>query len=635
MVYTINMEKKRIAILLTGWSIDFINNLIKGLQKAVEDKNIDLYFFVPYKFHETSGEANVTGFAIYDLIDYTNFDGVIIIPNLFNDNAIVERERKRILKSGIPAVSLIERLEGMNYIYSETTTAFYKIVTHLIEKHDVKDLCFIGGPDGNIGAELDLNAYKKALSEHNIPVNEENIFLHGDWSYGFGYEQAQKIFARDKLPQAVVCINDWAALAVLHVACEKGVHVPEDMIVTGFDEISVSPLVMPSITSSNLDAEEVGRQAIKILMENPSELVDVKIIGEPVYRQSCGCVKEITLAQKAYTQDYSFETEKSERFMSQIRHMGELFIKYDNIFTLLDNSQDFFVKRHSFEGPDFAIMIKEEVVRSFVDVECDAEESTTFGKKLRIIVNIQDGKAASPLGEMAAADLIPENMEDDKSTSYFFFPIFNQKYLHGYYVSKNFKNLLDNKSAYNWTRAVGSSLEKFRQKVSYRLMSEQLRELSTKDALSGLMNRTGMNTYGVDLFNENNLKGLKTQIIFIDINSMKVINDKYGHLHGDLAVKTVASAIAAAIPMDYIAIRYGGDEFVVVGPQSNYMDVSVCDRIIKELNEQAKKMALPYNLTVSLGEKVFSPNQKSSLLEAINEVDELMYQNKQQFHKNS
>lgn len=631
MVYTVSMEKKKIAVLTTGWSIDFINSLIKGLQKAVEGKNIDLYFFVPYKFTEPSGSSNVTGFAIFDLIDYKKFDGVIIIPNLFGDDDVVQREYKRILAAGVPAVSLIDRLEGFSYIYSETHTAFYEIVNHLIEEHKVQDFCFIGGPDGNLGAELDFAAYKKALTEHNISIPEDSLYLHGDWTYGFGYEQAKKIFSREKLPQAVVCVNDWAALAVMHVACEKGIRVPEDMIVTGFDQISIASLVMPSITSSDLSAEEIGIQAVKILLENSRQTIDVCIKAEPVYRQSCGCIKDISLEQRSYTQDYSFQSERNERFMSQMRHLEDLFIKYDNIYALLDNSQEFFVKRHAFEGPDFAILLKDEVVRSFMDTANEVSVSTTFGKKMKVIVNIQDGEPA-PLGMISSSELIPENMKSEESTLYLFFPIFNQKYLHGYYVSKNFFSLLNNKSAYNWTRAVGSSLEKFRQKVSYRLMSEQLRELSTKDALSELMNRTGMNSFGVDLFNENNIKGIKTQVIFIDINSMKQINDKYGHLHGDLAVKTVALSIAAAIPPEYIAIRYGGDEFVIIGPANNYMDVSVCDLIIKELNRQSVKMSLPYKITVSMGAKTFSPNQKSSLLEAIKEVDDLMYVNKQKFH---
>lgn len=626
------MGKKKIAVLTSGWSIDFISRIIKGLRSATEGKNIDLYFFVPYKFTEISGEPNVTGFAIFDLIDYSKFDGVIIIPNLFNDQQMVQREYKRILEAGIPAVSLIDKLEGLHYIYSETETAFYKLVSHLIEVHNVKNFSFIGGPDGNAGGDSHLKAFKKALQDHNLSIDDDNLYLHGDWSYNFGYEQAKKIFTKPERPEAIVCVNDWAALAVMQVALEHGLSVPENVIVTGFDEVTFSRMVIPSITSSNLLSEEIGRRAIEILLENPSELVTTGVAAEPVFRQSCGCVKNINLTQKMYTQGFFFETEKPERFMSQLRHMENLFIKYDSFAELQENSQKFFLDRHTFEGPDFAILLGSEVVQSFKEASVDYKAHSTYEKNMKIVVNIQDGKTA-PLGEIATADLIPENMVSDKSTSYLLCPIFNQKYLHGYYVSKDYFGLINNKSAYNWTRAVGTSLEKFRQKVNYRLMSEQLRELSIKDALSGLMNRTGLDSNGVELFNNNNKTGLNTQIIFIDINNMKLINDQYGHLHGDLAVKTVAESIELSIPSDYVAARFGGDEFVIVGGCSEMISAKIPDRIIETLKDQVVKLALPYDLTVSLGAKTFQPGEKHDLMDAIKDVDQIMYKNKKKFHK--
>ena len=95
-------------------------------------------------------------------------------------------------------------------------------------------------------------------------------------------------------------------------------------------------------------------------------------------------------------------------------------------------------------------------------------------------------------------------MKAKESAVYLFIPIFNRKCLQGYYVSKNYTGLLESKYAYNWTRNFGVSIEKFRQTVKYKLMSEQLRTLSTKDALSGLLNRTGLEVFGTKFFEEAN-----------------------------------------------------------------------------------------------------------------------------------
>ena len=71
---------------------------------------------------------------------------------------------------------------------------------------------------------------------------------------------------------------------------------------------------------------------------------------------------------------------------------------------------------------------------------------------------------------------------------------------------------------------------------------------------------------------------------------MKHINDNFGHLHGDLAVKTVAAAVLQIVPKNWKVVRYGGDEFLVVGNSYNYKGEDYCQLITECLN---KKVAFP------------------------------------------
>lgn len=622
--------KKKFAVLTSGWSIDFLTVFLEGLQSAAEENNIDLYIFTVYKYAEPNGDSNTTGFAIFDAIDYKKFDGIIIMPNLFNDDERVKIEHKRILESGVPAVSINQKLDGIHFINSDNHNTYKDLVKHLIEQHYLSDFAFIGGPIGNPGAESNYLAFKEALEEKDIPINPDNIYLDGDWSYKFGYEQATKILSKDRIPEAIVCVNDWAALAACNVAEINGFDIPDDVMIVGFDNISFASTTIPSISTVDMNGFLMGVEAINILLEKPSKITTKTIPAKIHLRQSCGCITDITKKQIKYSQCYFQEIDKSQRFASQLRHMEDVFITTDSLDELCNCLQEYFKKRHFFEGPDFAILIKDDVVNSLRNLKEKQKQSISYGKIMNILVNLQDGVPAER-GIIDTAQLIPKNMMSEKSCIYLFLPIFSQTYLHGYYVSKNFLHLLDNKSAYNWTRNIGSAIEKFRQTSVYRIMSEELRIISTKDALSGLLNRTGMETYAINLFENNIKENNKTEIIFIDINNMKIINDKYGHLHGDLAVKTVAESIRTAIPENYLAIRYGGDEFVVIGKfNSTVKDVS--QTIKDDLMNRTTKMSLPYALTISSGQKIFNSDYDLNLSKAIDEVDELMYKNKSKYH---
>ena len=114
---------------------------------------------------------------------------------------------------------------------------------------------------------------------------------------------------------------------------------------------------------------------------------------------------------------------------------------------------------------------------------------------------------------------------------------------------------------------------------------------------------------------------------------MKTINDKFGHLHGDLAVKTIAASVMDVVPRNWLCIRYGGDEFLVVGNSKNYNGEDYCSIIQQNLAKKTATMKLPYNLSASVGTYSVPPSSSLTLEEAVEKVDEIMYEKKQAFHK--
>ena len=418
----------------------------------------------------------------------------------------------------------------------------------------------------------------------------------------------------------------------MKVCFENNINVPEQVKIIGFDDILETQSTLPSITSVKNNADMLGAEAINRLELgiNPAQLLKLK--STPVYRQSCGCHYLSAKDQGRIILDILDDTNKKEEFNTQIEVIGEIFAEAADVFTLLTNVENYLVKSHSFEGSDFCIFMKSDWTSVLINSAENLPQNLSYGTQVQAICSVQDNKKY--LREMInTRDLIPEKMKSDKSSIFMFLPIYHHSYVHGYYVTKDNLSMIDNRYGYIWARNLGTSIEHFRKKNMFKQMSQQYLRLSTKDALSGMLNRQGLDKLAKPFYAQNKKNGLTTVLFFVDINKMKHINDQFGHLHGDLAVKTVSAAVLETVPRNWLCIRYGGDEFLVVGNSKNYNGEDYCTQIKERLLSKTSVMHLPYTLSASVGTYSVPSNSNLTLEQAVEAVDNIMYEQKQAFHK--
>ena len=626
--------KQKIAVLCCGWSYNFIQDFLAGMKRATKYKCVDLYVFNAYNFTEFSGLPNTTGYSIFNLIKYEDYDGIVLLSDLINNNRVLEKERLRIIKSGKPAVSINRKLEGLGHISIDNYSGFYEIMTHLIIDHGCKDFAFLGGRETNINFAERYKAYRTALADNNVKSSFENVHQIEASNYHLAYNFMKDYIESEKpVPEVLVCANDLTALGALKACEENEIDVPGKMKIVGYDDNVFSKSINPALTTVSSNAEQVGFEVASRILSGSTENVALKVKSSPIFRRSCGC--EYSKKEQQVQSNLSFmnEMSRSQEFNVQLEKIEEIFTEAGDIFTLLTNLENFFGKSHHFEGEDFCIFLKSDWSSVLINSEENLPQNLDYGQNVQSIVSIFKNKKNIRELIPTRALLPSKFISLEQGDIFLIMPIFHHFYVHGYYVSKNNLEVLDNNFGYIWTKVFGNSIERFRRRNMYKIISQQNFKMSTQDALSGMLNRIGLNKLAKPFYENNKKNGLQTILFFVDINSMKTINDKFGHLHGDLAVKTISAAVLETVPKNWLCIRYGGDEFLVVGNSRNYHGEDYCTLITDRINKKTNVMQLPYVLSASIGSISLPPNCVWTLEEAVEEVDKIMYEKKQAYHK--
>lgn len=158
----------------------------------------------------------------------------------------------------------------------------------------------------------------------------------------------------------------------------------------------------------------------------------------------------------------------------------------------------------------------------------------------------------------------------------------------------------------------------------------ELDTISKRDILTGILNRRGFYNEAEEQIIRNIQKKVNSLIIYVDMNNLKIINDRYGHEEGDYALKLIGSFLKEIVGDCGKAGRIGGDEYACVMEYSGKDEGrDILEQIYQRFiafNEESKK---PYNITVSAGACVLENEENMTLKEALMQADARMYEVKQ------
>ncbi len=626
------MKRKRIGVLIGSVTNNFSSRVCKTISEKAEEYGYDVCFFTTFN---SRGDNLLYGEGeqqIFSLPDYTQFDGMIIALDSLNLPASEESIIRRLRELKCPVVSLRVPVEGFYNVMVDENVSMEKMIRHFVEVHNFRDICFMTGRMELEDARLRFDCYKRVMDECGIAVTDDMVFYGDYWKAKAKGAVDHFLSGRtNTYPQAIVCANDYMALAVCRELGERGIRVPEDICVSGFDDLMEAQHCEPPLTTVAVNFEEMAIRAVEIIDEvdqgmKPDKLQ--RISTQDKYRGSCGCKRH-----KVMNKWYSLTKELEERKE----------INYQTVFMNADlegitDEKELLSMVHKYNSYNNT--------KHMWICLCDASEELTEEERnlgdmrmeytnTMVLRALKTPNNALHLMEKKfdRKELIPEEERSDiENGSFYFIPLHYKNHNLGYVATTYDDFGHFNEFMQPWAMNFAVALENYFLHERLNAMND-IKRMYKEDTLTGIANRRGFEEKVRKVYGDAAYLRKRVAVISIDMDNLKTTNDLYGHSAGDDSLRRIAKALTAAAEgrEDVTCARTGGDEFVFVArverPNEGQEIIAKIREELQRINEQSGQ---PYDAEISCGLYEVKDSSKIALAKALEISDERMYEEKRQ-----
>jgi LacI family transcriptional regulator len=246
-----------IGLLVPGLNGLFFNELYQGIEEAAWEHGMKVLLFDAQQEHHRA----LDGFTF---LKQHQVGGII-----FTSSSISDDYQAMIDRLGIPVVLALthSRSQPLSAFRTDDVKAAFDATTYLIVRGH-KRIAMISGPlDNDVAGATRLQGYRQALEHYGLGF-DDNWVDYGNFRFRDGYTAMERLL--DRLPKgsisAVFAASDEMALGAIRCLVTKGLRVPDDVSVIGFDNLQVAQMVTPSLTTVAQPFQEIGRQAVECLI---------------------------------------------------------------------------------------------------------------------------------------------------------------------------------------------------------------------------------------------------------------------------------------------------------------------------------------------------------------------------------
>ena len=620
-------RRKRIAFLGNSLTSRYRRGLCRSFNIAAEEKNVDMVYF------NSMGRIGIVDdvFGNYDaeLLDYIDldqFDGIIYDGEGYFENGIEDLFVKRLRAVKCPVVSISNHVDGFYNIEFNDAGGIQAMVEHFIECHHFTKIGYMSGFYAHPDALVRLAEFRSVMKKYGLPEDGIGVF-EGDFWYKKGGEAADFFLSRTERPEAIVCANDFMAMSLINALKQRGIRVPEDIAVSGYDGTMEGREYLPHLTSVSRERLDIARKAIGLLVDLADNKVvstnDLRVTPKTIISQSCGCdpldyqhvLEIITRLHEEIRLDNIavFDAETSILRLNKVNTVREIESVFAGSALDFGEYRSFFMMIHADSSGCPAY---------------DSDYISPSGNFIPIIWIDKNKEYINSPHHFSSSFIIPST-ESDRCHIYYVMGVNCVDKMFGYSVVE-----MTNKDIFNefynvWNLNIALTLNYLQKNNHINKLINKLENLSIRDGLTGMLNRRGF-----DELSRNLISGLRDTTVactmVIDMDGLKRINDEYGHHEGDRAIKALADMITDCCDSGEIAGRAGGDEFYVFA--IDYSEAKL-ERFLRRMHTKAEGFNLHnkagYMLDFSCGAHIVETDRNGLIEEFLKISDSKMYEQKQ------
>lgn len=619
-------ERKTIGVFIFQPVKEFQKKLCQGITDEGKKQGYNILFFTAFGDYAHNARFVEGERQMIDLPPYEQLDGVILVLDTIDIRGMKSKLIKRVKeRCHCPVVCVREEVSGFHNVLIDNESSMESIFRHFIDEHELEKICFMTGTKGHEDAEERLQSFLNAMEAQGIPVTEQQIFYGDFWKYR-GKEACDHFLANGYVPQAIICANDYMAVAVISELIERGYRIPEDICVSGYDGIREAYAFQPSITTVCVPFYDMGVEAVEVIARNLSKQGNPEKIYFPtrlVPAESCGCMtmSKAELIRNRRNNHEEIENERARQLEATFMSVNLEEVKdLDGLSGVLSS----YIK--NVEGyRDYFICLCEGIG----DYGEPIQKLKTYTENMHLHIGFSNQKRLRGKERIFKREnLLPEELLRDEPKVYYFTPLHYKNQCFGYEAV----SFLDSSNAGNlflsWVVNVENAIQDIIVQNEMNRLIEELEHMYIRDVLTGIYNRRGFEKYSDEKWKTAIEKKKTLFVIQLDMDGLKFINDNFGHAEGDEALKVIADALIYACKGTEICARMGGDEFAVCDLKSEAEAKEFCARFDKYLIDYNKENQKDYPVYASYGIYLDIPATDFSIEACLKESDGKMYKNK-------
>ena len=196
---------KKIILISDGWRRLVTYAWVAGIMREIRKRDLDIALYQYNSYGNWSKDAlhNIGEYNIYNLPDFSEYDGVILDCSNISDQKQKRKIINKLHETGLPVVSIEFEEEKFHCIIIDNYGPIIELMHHMYEKHDCRRFVFAGGPKNAFGNRRRARAYKQCIEEFGLKL-DENPILYGEYDYNTGVRYMREfVEQKRKLPEFV------------------------------------------------------------------------------------------------------------------------------------------------------------------------------------------------------------------------------------------------------------------------------------------------------------------------------------------------------------------------------------------------------------------------------------------------